>query len=119
MKAEAEVTVLHGIGQALDVNDSLIEHDAVGKDIVRDREVIVGRSAVVEARSDPAVDLGATILTFERRHQGIDVGVGDANGGCSAVDPVGAGKRRGIERGGSARRAGVGDEGRVPFQSWI
>ena len=37
-----EMAGLHGVGEAFDVYDRLVEFDLVGKNVVGDREVILG-----------------------------------------------------------------------------
>jgi hypothetical protein len=42
-----EVCVLHGVGEAFDVYDCLIEFDLVRKNVVSDREVVLRRRAEI------------------------------------------------------------------------
>ena len=96
MVSPVEMAGLHCVGEAFDAYDRLIEFDLVGKNVVGDREGILGRGAEIEAAREPSVDYCAAVLEIERRHQGISIAIGCADVGCASVSPVGEWERRRI-----------------------
>ena len=105
MKSPVYVVCLHGVGQAFDIEHGLIQLNPVGVDVVRRREIRVGRGAEVEAPFEPAIHLDPAVLPslairsrveglHERRH----VGVGCPDVRRAAIRPIGARERRRVQR---------------------
>ena len=63
-EAPVDVILLHGVGQALEIDDGLIERDGVGIVEIRCRPVAAANRFVrdVAAHVDPAVDLEVVVV---------------------------------------------------------
>ena len=99
MKTPIYVIALHRVGEPFNVDNKLIELNRIRERIIGDRCVSATRSAEVEGRLNPPVDLGTAPGSVDRRHQWINVGVRLANGGRSAVRPIHIGEGRRVEGG--------------------
>src|SRR5580704_12583275 len=105
MESPIHAVGLHGVRQAFDIKNGLVELHAVGEYVIGRGEIRVVRSAEVQTAFQPAIDFDAAVfpsLTVRSRVEGLhqrgQVGVGYANDGSAAVGPVGVWKRRRIER---------------------
>ena len=102
VEAVVEVGLLDGVGEALGVDDELVEFEAVGDGVVGGGEVGGAGGAEVEGGFEPAVELEAGFGSVDGGHEGVGLGIGLAEGGSAAVAPVGGGERGGVEGRGKA-----------------
>ena len=59
VEAPVDVVALDGVGEALDVEDGLVEFEAVGVEVVAFGRVAAAGGAAVYGGVEPAVDLGS------------------------------------------------------------
>ena len=67
VEAPSTWSPLDGVGQALEIDDELVELQAVGVDVVGLWAVAVRRGAEVERGLEPAIELGAAARTVRWR----------------------------------------------------
>src|SRR5579862_340244 len=101
-----DVISLDGIGQALGVEDELIQFKTVGVDVVGLGRVAVGGGAEVEGRIEPSVNFCAAFGAVDSGHERVAVAVGLSDDGRAAVGPVGVGEWWRVEWGWEAAAGG-------------
>ena len=96
--APIEMLPLHRVRQPLRIEHELVHLETIGIDIVGLRGVAGRRSAEIQRRIDPAIDLRPVFGSIDGRHQRIAVPIRLPDHRRTAVRPVGIRKRRRIQR---------------------
>src|SRR5882762_9856117 len=91
------MVTLDGVGEALDVQDGLVELEAVGEEIISDGGIGLRRGAEVEGGIDPTVNFCPGLCPVDGGHERVAVGVGLADDGGAAVGPVDEGEGWGVD----------------------
>src|ERR1700735_2837370 len=98
MIAPVKMSLLHGIRQPLHIHHCLVQLDTIGKDVIRQRKVVVRRRTRVYASGNPSIHLGPAVLHLQRRHQRIHIPIRNSKRSRSAISPIRTGKGRRVGR---------------------